>query len=72
MSLSRIFTSQVCLLTLFAKIKFSQKFPNYSISQSQSYPLSVLIVVFHHETVLMFPGVIVLKPMQAEIHQGLE
>ena len=28
MSKSRIFTSQICLLTLFAKIKFSRKFPN--------------------------------------------
>ena len=24
----KIFTSQICLLTLFAKIKFSRKFPN--------------------------------------------
>ena len=31
------FTSQICLLTLFAKIKLSQKFPNtqYLLYQSQ-------------------------------------
>ena len=28
-----IFTSQICLLTLFAKVKFSRKFPNLQYMQ---------------------------------------
>ena len=31
------FTSQMCLLTLFGKIKFSQKFPNLQCSEKWSF-----------------------------------
>ena len=34
----KIFWSQVCLLTLCAKIKFSQKFPDYSMDRDQTAP----------------------------------
>ena len=42
MSLSRIFTSQICLLTIFAKIKFSRIFPNSQYSDDNKLKLLLL------------------------------
>ena len=40
MHCSRVFTSQVCPITLFAKIKFSRKFPNLQYNINNNLPIN--------------------------------